>query len=239
MDLRIHQPHIEALAVKKDQYPEADIPEIAFAGRSNVGKSSLINMLAGMKKLARTSSEPGKTRTINFYRLGPEFRIVDLPGYGYARISRSITSEWGKMIEPYMRDRECLVRVFLIVDIRHKPSEQDIQMYEFMKYYGLDGYVIASKADKLKRSQVAKNLKVIRDTLCLGPDDKLISVSTLKRTGREEVIQAIQDLYNESVEEVEDIDVEAVEEDITDAGDGDSAETADEADVSGEEGPEA
>ncbi|MGN0709653.1 MAG: ribosome biogenesis GTP-binding protein YihA/YsxC, partial [Anaerovoracaceae bacterium] len=111
--LAIKQPDIEAVAVKMSQYPADDIPEVAFAGRSNVGKSSLINMLAGMKKLARTSSEPGKTRTLNFYRLGPDFRIVDLPGYGFAKISRSITNEWDKMIEPFLVDRENLIRVFL------------------------------------------------------------------------------------------------------------------------------
>lgn len=189
--LAIKQPDIEAVAVKMSQYPEDDIPEVAFAGRSNVGKSSLINMLAGMKKLARTSSEPGKTRTLNFYRLGPDFRIVDLPGYGFAKISRSITNEWDKMIEPFLVKRDNLVRVFLIVDIRHKPSEQDVQMYDYLKYQGLDGTVIASKADKIKKSAMASNLKLIRDTLGMSEKDTLIPVSTLKKTGKDEVMQEI------------------------------------------------
>jgi GTP-binding protein len=189
--LAIKQPDIEAVAVKTSQYPDDDIPEVAFAGRSNVGKSSLINMLAGMKKLARTSSEPGKTRTLNFYRLGPDFRIVDLPGYGFAKISRSITNEWDKMIEPFLVKRDNLVRVFLIVDIRHKPSEQDVQMYDYLKYQGLDGTVIASKADKIKKSAMASSLKLIRDTLGMSEKDTLIPVSTLKKTGKDEVLQEI------------------------------------------------
>lgn len=195
--LEINQPKIEALAVKKSQYPDDDVPEIAFAGRSNVGKSSIINMLARMKKLARTSSEPGKTRTLNFYRLGPDFRIVDLPGYGYAKISRSVTSGWDKMIEPYMKERKNLCKVFLIVDIRHKPSDQDVQMYDFLRYYGLDGYVVASKADKIKRTALSKNLNIIRDTLELGDNDTLIPVSTLKKTGRDELLSVIESVFND------------------------------------------
>ena len=139
--MKINKAELEAVAVKASQYPPEDIPEIAFAGRSNVGKSSLLNLITGRKALARVSGSPGKTRTINFYRCDDLFRIVDLPGYGFAKVSRSESEKWGAMIEGYLENRSNLLKVVQLVDIRHKPSAQDVQMYEYLKYYGLDGIV--------------------------------------------------------------------------------------------------
>ena len=192
--MKITKAELEAVAVKASQYPPEDIPEIAFAGRSNVGKSSLLNLITGRKSLARVSGSPGKTRTINFYRCNDEFRIVDLPGYGFAKVSRSESEKWGAMIEGYLENRGTLLKVVQLVDIRHKPSVQDVQMYDYLKYYGLDGIVAATKADKLGTNEKAKALKQIRQTLGMGKSDILIPVSALKRTGDEELLDAMQDL---------------------------------------------
>ena len=192
--MKITKAELEAVAVKASQYPPEDIPEIAFAGRSNVGKSSLLNLITGRKSLARVSGSPGKTRTINFYRCNDEFRIVDLPGYGFAKVSRSESEKWGAMIEGYLENRSTLLKVVQLVDIRHKPSAQDVQMYDYLKYYGLDGIVAATKADKLGTNEKAKALKQIRQTLGMGKSDILIPVSALKRTGDEELLDAMQDL---------------------------------------------
>ena len=192
--MKINKAELEAVAVKASQYPPEDLPEIAFAGRSNVGKSSLLNLITGRKSLARVSGSPGKTRTINFYRCNDEFRIVDLPGYGYAKISRSESEKWGAMIEGYLENRKTLLKVVQLVDIRHEPSAQDVQMYDYLKYYGLDGIVAATKADKLGANARAKALKLIRQTLGMKKDDILIPVSALKRTGDDELLDAMQDL---------------------------------------------
>ena len=172
--MKINRSEIETVAVKPSQYPAADKPEIAFAGRSNVGKSSLLNLLTGRKSLARVSGSPGKTRTINFYLINDEFRIVDLPGYGYARVSKSESRSWGEMMESYLEKRPNLVKVIQLVDIRHKPSAQDVQMYDYLKYYGLDGVVVATKADKISNNEKQKNIKVIRETLGMSKDDIII-----------------------------------------------------------------
>lgn len=192
--MKINKAELEAVAVKASQYPPDDLPEIAFAGRSNVGKSSLLNLITGRKSLARVSGSPGKTRTINFYRCNDEFRIVDLPGYGYAKISRSESEKWGAMIEGYLENRKTLLKVVQLVDIRHEPSAQDVQMYDYLKYYGLDGIVAATKADKLGANARAKALRLIRQTLGMKKDDILIPVSALKRTGDDELLDAMQDL---------------------------------------------
>jgi GTP-binding protein len=190
--LTIKKADLCAVAVKAAQYPPDDRREIAFAGRSNVGKSSLLNLLTGRKRLARVSGSPGKTRTINFYSVNDDsFRIVDLPGYGYAKLSRSITENWGDMIEAYLKNRKNLARVALLTDIRHKPSAQDVQLYEWLRHYGLEGLVIATKADKLSRGEAAKNLRLIRETLGLADGDALLAVSALKRTGVEELLNEI------------------------------------------------
>lgn len=183
-----------AVAVKKSQYPEDNMKEIAFAGRSNVGKSSLLNLLVNRKKLARVSGSPGKTRTINFYEINEEFRIVDLPGYGYAKVSKSITENWGDMIEAYLSGRQRLLKVVQLVDIRHTPTTQDIQMYEWLKHYGLDGIVVATKSDKISRNEMAKNLSDIRKTLGLSSEDKIIPISSLKRSGYEELMNELDRL---------------------------------------------
>ena len=179
-------------AVKPSQYPLEGVPEIAFTGRSNVGKSSLINLILNRRKLAKVSATPGKTRTINFFSInGGEFRLVDLPGYGYAKVSKAETADWGKMMESYLSKRNGLKVVIQLVDSRHAPTAQDKQMYEYLRYYGLDGIVAATKADKLSGSELHRNLAVIRKELQLTGDDVLIPVSALKRTGTEELLDRI------------------------------------------------
>lgn len=179
----IKKAELEAVAVKPSQYPEDNMIEIAFAGRSNVGKSSLLNLLTNRKSLARVSGSPGKTRTINFYRINDEFRIVDLPGYGYAKASKAEQATWGDMIEKYLENRQGLKVVAQLVDVRHAPSKQDLQMYDYLKYYGLDGLVILTKADKVSRNELNKNTAMIRKALDLKPEDRTIAVSALKKTG--------------------------------------------------------
>ena len=195
--MNINKSELEAVAVKPNQYPPEGVAEIAFAGRSNVGKSSLLNLLTGRKKLARVSGSPGKTRTINFYRVNDAFRIVDLPGYGYARVSKSVTENWGDMMEQYFSARHGLIKTVQLVDIRHEPSKQDIQMYEYLKHYGLDGLVVATKADKISRNQMNKNISVIRKALGMKPEDKVIACSALKRTGQDELLDEIERLLGE------------------------------------------
>ena len=177
--------------------PENDKPEIAFAGKSNVGKSSLLNLITGRKKLARISGSPGKTRTINFYRINDAFRIVDLPGYGYAKVSKSISESWGRMIEDYLENRENLLKVVQLVDIRHEPSKQDAEMYSYLKYYGLDGIVVATKADKISRNQIAKQMNMIKKKLELSSEDMVIPVSSLKKTGHDKLLDEIAALLED------------------------------------------
>lgn len=190
--MKIKKAELKAVAVKPAQYPEDIMPEVAFAGRSNVGKSSLINLLLNRKKLARVSGNPGKTRTINFYEINDVFRIVDLPGYGYAKVSKSVTESWGQMIETYLAGRQNLRKVIQLVDIRHAPTAQDIQMYEWLRHYELDGVVAATKADKISRNEMQKNISVIRKTLALSDDDLVIPVSALKRTGTEQLLEVLE-----------------------------------------------
>lgn len=163
--MKIISSELEQIAAIISQYPKSDLKEIAFAGRSNVGKSSFINAVINRKNLARTSSKPGKTRTVNFYKINNEFRLVDLPGYGYAQVSKSEKEKWGKIIETYLTNRGNLCDVILVVDIRHAPSKDDILMYNWLLEYGFSGYVIATKADKISRGQWNKHLKIVRETL--------------------------------------------------------------------------
>ena len=186
-----------AVAVNRNQYPDFSKKEIAIAGRSNVGKSSLINLLLNRKSLARVSGNPGKTRTINFYDVNDDFRIVDLPGYGYAKVSKSISENWGDMIESYLSNRPNLVKAIQLVDIRHAPSTQDIQMYEWMRHYGLDGLVVATKADKVSKSELSRNISMIRKVLGLGEGDLVIPISVLKRTGDEELLKVFDMILKE------------------------------------------
>ncbi len=190
--MKINRSDLETVAVKPSQYPAPDLKEIAFAGRSNVGKSSLLNLLTGRRKLARVSGSPGKTRTINFYIINDAFRIVDLPGYGYAKVSKSVSAGWGEMMERYLQNRENLVKVVQLVDIRHAPSKQDVEMYEYLRHYGLDGLVVATKADKISRNQMAKQMKLIKQTLGLSSEDVVIPVSALKKTGYQELLDEME-----------------------------------------------
>ena len=168
------------------------MPELVFSGRSNVGKSSLLNLLTGRKSLARVSGSPGKTRTINFYNIDSKFRIVDLPGYGYAKVSKTTSREWGPMMEDYLQNRQNLLKVVQLVDIRHEPSAQDIQMYDYLRHYGLDGLIVATKADKVSRSQMSKCLKTIRQALDLSDEDVIVPVSALKRQGHDRLLLEIE-----------------------------------------------
>lgn len=195
--MKIYRSDIETVAVKPSRYPPENLKEIAFAGRSNVGKSSLLNLLTGRKNLARVSGSPGKTRTINFYIINDEFRIVDLPGYGYARVSRSVSEGWGEMIERYLQNRPNLLKVVQLVDIRHAPSKQDIQMYDYLRHFGLAGIVVATKADKISRNRIDKQVRLIRQTLKLDPEDMVIPVSALKKTGYEELIDVMERLLED------------------------------------------
>ena len=170
--------------------PDNQVPEIAFAGKSNVGKSSLINALMNRKSLARTSSSPGKTQTIN------EMYLVDLPGYGYAKVSQSVKEQWGKLIEKYLHHSKQLKAVFLLVDIRHRPSENDKMMYDWIVYNGYDPIIIATKADKLKRSQIQKYLKEVREGLKLPSETKVIPFSAMSKQGREEIWELIEDFLH-------------------------------------------
>ncbi len=193
----IKKAELEAVAVKPSQYPEDNLKEIAFAGRSNVGKSSLLNLLTNRKSLARVSGNPGKTRTINFYRINDSFRIVDLPGYGYAKASKSLTQSWGDMMEKYLENRQGLKVVAQLIDIRHAPSAQDIQMYEYLRYFGLDGLVVLTKADKVSRNEMNKNIAMIRKALQLEPEDVTIPVSALKRTGYDKLLAEFDRILEE------------------------------------------
>lgn len=195
--MRIVTSELEQMAVKSSQYPEGDLAEIAFAGRSNVGKSSLLNLLTGRRKLARVSGSPGKTRTINFYRINNAFRIVDLPGYGYAKVSRTVSESWGEMMETYLEGRENLLTVVQLVDIRHAPSAQDKAMHDYLAHWGFSGIIAATKADKVSKNQLPKQLKLIRQTLRLSPEEQIYPVSALKKTGHGELLDAIGALLEE------------------------------------------
>ncbi|MDD3339365.1 MAG: ribosome biogenesis GTP-binding protein YihA/YsxC [Lachnospiraceae bacterium] len=172
--------------------PENDRPEIAFAGKSNVGKSSLINGLMNRKALARTSAQPGKTQTINFYNVNEALYLVDLPGYGYAKVSVAVKEKWGKLIERYLHTSKQLRAVFLLVDIRHEPSNNDKTMYDWVISNGYNPIIIATKVDKLKRSQVPKHVKQIRQGLNLVPDTPIIPFSAETKQGREEIWELIE-----------------------------------------------
>ncbi|WP_411170726.1 ribosome biogenesis GTP-binding protein YihA/YsxC [Clostridium sp. MB05] len=188
-------------AVKREQYPITGLPEVAFVGRSNVGKSSIINAITNRKKLAKVSQTPGKTRLINFFIInGDEFYLVDLPGYGYAKVSKTEKASWGKTIETYLNGRDELKRVVLLVDSRHKPTADDIQMHEWIKFYGYDEVVIATKSDKLSNNDLRKSEKVIRDTLKLTKDDKLYFFSSVNKKGKDELID---NLFRDIIENKE------------------------------------
>ncbi len=188
----IKSAELETVCGITSKLPDNIMPEIAFAGKSNVGKSSLINGLLNRKSLARTSSSPGKTQTINFYNINKELYFVDLPGYGYAKVSQEIRNKWGKMIEKYLHTSKQLKTVFLLIDIRHVPGENDVTMYNWITANGYTPVIIATKLDKIKRSQLAKNIKAIRDRLNTLPDTKIVAFSAATKQGREEIWSLIQ-----------------------------------------------
>ena len=182
----IKQAELETVCGITSKLPENEWPEVAFAGKSNVGKSSLINGLLNRKSLARTSSQPGKTQTINFYKVNGDLYLVDLPGYGYAKVSNEIKAKWGKMIERYLHGSKQLRAVFLLIDIRHDPSANDKTMYDWVVHQGFEPIIIATKLDKIKRSQVQKQIKAIKEGLNLLPGTKVIPFSAETKQGRDE-----------------------------------------------------
>ncbi|MBQ8813814.1 MAG: YihA family ribosome biogenesis GTP-binding protein [Lachnospiraceae bacterium] len=202
--------NLETVCGITSKLPVNTLPEIAFAGKSNVGKSSLINALVNRKSYARTSSEPGKTQTINFYNVNEALYYVDLPGYGYAKVSMESREKWGKMIERYLHQSKQLKLVFLLVDIRHEPSANDIQMYEWICYQGFRPVIIATKADKLGRNQIVKQCTIIKKTLGMKKEDILIPFSAVSKQGREEIWALIESCIAEKAAE--------------ESGEGDSAE---------------
>lgn len=187
----IKQAEFVISAVHPRQYPEGDRFEVAFVGRSNVGKSSLINTLTNRKKLVKVSGVPGKTRLINFFLINQEHFFVDLPGYGYAKVSKTEKEKWGKVMEEYLVKRGNLKKIILLVDSRHKPTADDITMYNFIKHYEYEPIIVATKIDKLSKNEIYKNLKVIRDTLNLDSNEEIFKFSSLKRTGIEELLDKI------------------------------------------------
>ena len=190
--MKIKKVDLEIVLGITSKLPETDKVEIAFAGKSNVGKSSLINALVNRKALARTSATPGKTQTINFYNINDEMYLVDLPGYGYAKVSESEKEKWGKLIERYLNTSQNLKAVFLLIDIRHDPSANDKMMYDWIVAMGYQPIIIATKLDKLKRSQVQKNMKAIKEGLGLLPGSIIIPFSSETKQGRDEVRDLIE-----------------------------------------------
>lgn len=185
---------LETVCGITSKLPDNEHPEVAFAGKSNVGKSSLINALMNRKSLARTSSQPGKTQTINFYNVNDEIYFVDLPGYGYANANVKVKAAWGKMIEKYLRNSPALQAVFLLIDIRHAPGANDQDMYHWIVSNGYEPIIIATKSDKIKRSQLMKQIKLIRDTLNCGKDTLIIPFSSETKAGRDEIYALLDDM---------------------------------------------
>lgn len=190
--MKVHNVEMVISAVKPEQYPEDGLPEFALAGRSNVGKSSFINKMIGRKALARISSKPGKTQTLNFYKIEEQLFFVDVPGYGYAKVSKSEREAWGKMIERYITARSVLRAVVLIIDLRHPPTNDDIMMYDFLKYYNIPAIIIATKADKIKKGKWDQHKKVVRETLEMDKNDPLIVFSSETGLGFEQAWQEIE-----------------------------------------------
>lgn len=193
--MKVTSVNLETVCGITSKLPENDKLEVAFVGRSNVGKSSLINALMNRKSYARTSQQPGKTQTINFYNINELLYFVDLPGYGYAKVSQDTVKKWGKMIDGYLHQSKVLRLVFLLVDIRHKPNQNDIQMYEWCVNYGFNPIIIATKSDKIKRSQLQKQIKQIKDALQVVDGTPVIPFSALNKSGRDEIWEYIDMMY--------------------------------------------
>ena len=196
--MKIDSSELTHIAVRTSQYPNADKNEFLLVGKSNVGKSSFINTILCRKNFARTSSKPGKTQTLNFYLVNDNFYLVDVPGYGYANVSKSQQKKFGLMIEEYLTTRKNMKLVFMLIDFRHKPGENDILMYDYLKYYNLPVCIIATKYDKVKSSMRDKQEKIVRDTLKIKEEDSLVLFSSITKKGREEVYRQIVDKLNEN-----------------------------------------
>lgn len=223
--MKIKETEFVISAVRPNQYPVDGLPEIALAGRSNVGKSSLINKLIQRKNLARTSSQPGKTQQLNYYRVNQDIYLVDFPGYGYAKVSKTQREQFGVMIETYLQERDQLVLQLLVIDIRHEPSKDDQLMYKWLKHFEIPTCVVVTKADKIPRSKWDKHMKMVKTTLEFDPSDKMVLFSSETGLGRDElwgtILQAIDDAdlpdpseisFNESEQlDSNEIDEESVE----------------------------
>ncbi|WP_349420632.1 ribosome biogenesis GTP-binding protein YihA/YsxC [Staphylococcus felis] len=205
--MNINPNHVDILisAVKPEQYPELDLPEVALSGRSNVGKSTFINTMIGRKNMARTSQQPGKTQTLNFYNIDNQLIFVDVPGYGYAKVSKKQREAFGKMIETYITTRQALKLVIQLVDLRHPPTEDDILMYDFLKHYDIPTLIIATKEDKVPKGKIQKHIKIIKETLELEPGDSIISYSSLNKAKAPLIWNAIESFLvnNSSINESE------------------------------------
>ena len=197
--MKIVNAFLKIIATRISQYPDDELPEFLLVGRSNVGKSSFINTVLNKRGLARTSATPGKTQTLNFYLANNTFYLVDVPGYGYAAVNREQQKKMGLMIEEYLENRDELKRVFMIVDFRIKPTEDDILMYQFLKYYDIPVTIIVNKTDKVGSSKREKNLKTISKTIDLAPGDDMIEFSSVSKKGREEVLSKIESLIVETI----------------------------------------
>lgn len=190
--MEIKSVDLKNIAVRQSQYPEGNHPEFLLVGRSNVGKSSFINALISRKNYARTSSKPGKTQTLNFYFVNELFYLIDVPGYGYAKVDKGTSKKMGMMIEEYLKNRENLKHVFLLIDYRHKPTEDDQLMYNFLKYYNLNITIVATKYDKVTKNNRIKQDKLIQDTLKLEEEEKFIPFSTITKKGKEEIFAILE-----------------------------------------------
>lgn len=197
--MRINSVDMTISAVRRSQYPDDGLPEFLLVGRSNVGKSSFINTVVNRKNIARISSRPGKTQTLNFYFVNQSFYLVDVPGYGYAAVNRKIQEKFGKMIEEYLEKREELKRVFMLVDFRIKPTEDDLLMYNFLKYYNIPVTIVATKVDKIGGSKKEKHKKMILDALDLVVGDDLVLFSSVTKLGRDEILKRIEELTIETL----------------------------------------
>lgn len=194
--MKIKDIELEQVAGFKSQWPNDDLAEIAFVGRSNVGKSSFINSFSNRRAIAKTSSKPGKTRTINFYRVNKTFRLVDLPGYGYAKVSKAEKAKWDKLINEYLHERENLKEVFLLVDIRHEPTDLDKQMYDWILESGYMGFVIATKFDKIKKGQVQKHLKQVQKTLGIEDEGLIFAYSSETKHNKDVLEEQVEVIIN-------------------------------------------
>ena len=195
----IKESKLDIMASRRSQYPQLGFPEFLLVGRSNVGKSSFINAVLIRKELAHTSSKPGKTKTLNFYLVNNEFYFIDAPGYGYAAVDKKTQAKFGKLIEEYLENRKELRRVFMLVDMRHKPTEDDVLMYNYLKYYNLPVTIIATKSDKVGTTRKERQLKLITNTLDLVVGDDVIVFSSSTKEGRDELLKKLEDLIIETI----------------------------------------